>query len=233
MIDSTHRRLSIFAQSLRCKPRASRPGDPQIWSIAMVSIAIIMLLIGVSQLFPLRIMPLDPNPGPRSSYALSSKRTSGSEANPGSIAEIPASEKATDNDNRKPTTNTFRSDELDKLQPSVRVIDEVGSQQRRKMLVHEHRALPKARQPRDIDALLAQAKLDLRASRLTTATDNNAWERLQAVLILDPGNLKAREGLQDIFFRYVKLAKHAKTAGNLRTAAAYLKRAKLVLFGSP
>ena len=46
----------------------------------------------------------------------------------------------------------------------------------------------------EVARLLAAAEADLKARRLTSPAGNNAWEKYQAVLKLDPGNLEAMAG---------------------------------------
>jgi hypothetical protein len=60
-----------------------------------------------------------------------------------------------------------------------------------------------------ITGLLAQAERDVLADRLMSPYGNNAYDRFQGVLKLQPENAQAKSGLQLIILRYVTLAREA------------------------
>jgi hypothetical protein len=78
---------------------------------------------------------------------------------------------------------------------------------------------------RRIEELLVLAEADLAALRLMSPKGNNAYERFQEVLTLDPGNDAATRGIDDIARRYVRMAHGAMANGRLDDAAVYLIRA--------
>lgn len=84
-----------------------------------------------------------------------------------------------------------------------------------------------------LEQWLEQADQALADDRLLTPEDNNAYERYQAVLYLDPDNERARTGLQAIVLRYLDLARSAARRGALAQAREMLERAELVDPGNP
>lgn len=80
---------------------------------------------------------------------------------------------------------------------------------------------------------LEQAEQALFEDRLLTPAEDNAYERYQAVLYLDPDNERARTGLQAIVLRYLDLARSAARRGALAPAREMLDRAELVDPGNP
>lgn len=79
-----------------------------------------------------------------------------------------------------------------------------------------------------LEQWLEQADKALSDDRLLTPEDDNAYERYQAVLYLDPNNDRARTGLQAIVLRYLDLARSAARRGALAPAREMLERAQLV-----
>ena len=73
--------------------------------------------------------------------------------------------------------------------------------------------------------LLALADADVAALRLTSPKGNNAYERYQEILSVEPGNESATNGLQSLSQRYVDLAYGAMAKESLDDAAIYLLRA--------
>lgn len=69
-------------------------------------------------------------------------------------------------------------------------------------------ALDGERQER-IQSLLRAAQADIDALRLTTPNGDNAYEKFNAVLALDPANTAARAGMEAIARRYLELARNA------------------------
>lgn len=81
----------------------------------------------------------------------------------------------------------------------------------------------------EVGELLRAAVADVEALRLTTPPGNNALERYQQVLTLEPGNEDAARGLEIIVIRYVTLANTAMSNGELAKAKQYLDSAGAVL----
>ena len=82
-----------------------------------------------------------------------------------------------------------------------------------------------------IGALLRAAAADIEALRLTAPAGDNAFERYQQVLTLEPDNEEAARGLELIVIRYVTLANTALSNAELDKAAGYLDSASGVLPG--
>jgi hypothetical protein len=74
--------------------------------------------------------------------------------------------------------------------------------------------------------LVHAAEIDLAELRLTRPAGNNAFERFQRVLELEPRNPIAREGLRMISERYHGLAEDALDRGTLDSAQRYLDAAR-------
>lgn len=70
----------------------------------------------------------------------------------------------------------------------------------------------------NIDALLAQARTAMAESRMVSPAGNNAYEYYLAVLEQDPGNVSAREALNDLYGIAVSSADQAVAAGDLDDA---------------
>jgi len=77
-----------------------------------------------------------------------------------------------------------------------------------------------------IKLLLAAAELDVKALRLTSPEGNNALERYQEVLSLDPGNAEAESGIETIAERYVAMIDSAIAKGQVDKANRYLGKAR-------
>ncbi len=73
-----------------------------------------------------------------------------------------------------------------------------------------------------IRGLLGKAEQQLVASRLTAPKGDNALETYQQILALDPGNPRARDGLQTIARHFHALAQDRQRAGDLRAALAFV-----------
>ena len=80
----------------------------------------------------------------------------------------------------------------------------------------------------EIAELLRAAEVDMAELRLTRPAGNNAFERFQRVLELEPHNPAAREGLIVIAERYHGLAGDALDRGALDRAQRHLDSARLV-----
>lgn len=80
----------------------------------------------------------------------------------------------------------------------------------------------------NLQELLNAADEALAGDRLTTPIEDNAFDRYHAVLLLQPDNQRAKEGLQIIFNRYVFLSRDAIVTGELGKARALIERARAV-----
>jgi len=81
---------------------------------------------------------------------------------------------------------------------------------------------------REITELIQAAEIDLAELRLTRPPGNNAFERFQHVLELEPYNPTAREGLMAITERYHGLVEDALVRGDLDSAQRHLDSARAV-----
>jgi len=88
---------------------------------------------------------------------------------------------------------------------------------------------PSSARDDEIGELLRAAVADVEALRLTTPPGNNALERYQHVLTMEPGNEEAARGLEAIVIRYVTLANTAMSNGELAKAQQYLDSAGAIL----
>ncbi|MCC6714492.1 MAG: protein kinase, partial [Gammaproteobacteria bacterium] len=79
---------------------------------------------------------------------------------------------------------------------------------------------------REVLALLDQADADLKADRLSAPHGENALERYQAVLGRDPGNERARAGIDAVARRYAELARGSLGRGDLDRAQRYIERGR-------
>ncbi|MFB9067345.1 energy transducer TonB [Pseudofulvimonas gallinarii] len=71
----------------------------------------------------------------------------------------------------------------------------------------------------NIDALLAQARTAMAQSRMVSPPNNNAYQYYLAVLEQDPGNVSAREALNDLYGIAVSSADQAVAAGDFDDAS--------------
>lgn len=74
-----------------------------------------------------------------------------------------------------------------------------------------------------IQKLLLQGEAALAAGRLTEPAEDNAADRFGAVLLIDPGNDRAREGLQMINLSYAEAVREALAKGRLWQARRSLR----------
>lgn len=77
----------------------------------------------------------------------------------------------------------------------------------------------------EIETLLNNADKDIQALRLTSPAGNNALEKYQQVLELEPGNQRAVNGIDNVVTEYIKLMDKAISSGNLEQAEYYLNKA--------
>lgn len=76
--------------------------------------------------------------------------------------------------------------------------------------------------------MLYAARIAFEDNRLMTPAHDNAYDRYQEVLQLDPTNQVALQGLRDIVQRYVELADAETALGRFDEAGALLRRAALL-----
>ena len=85
-------------------------------------------------------------------------------------------------------------------------------------------AFPPTEEEDEATRLLAAAERDLAARRLTSPVGNNAWEKYQRVLELEPANQDAITGLQRVIESYGELFGSAVEQEDFDKAATYLYR---------
>lgn len=85
---------------------------------------------------------------------------------------------------------------------------------------------PKTARQRTIETLLAEAEFALHQGRLTLPLHDNAFDRFQAVQLLDPQNKAAATGLQAILLVYVDRVQQSLSANRLQAAGAELRQAR-------
>ena len=76
-----------------------------------------------------------------------------------------------------------------------------------------------------IEQLLSKGQQSLDDFRLMTPEEDNAYDYYRAVLLLDPGNDDANEGIQEIVNRYIKLVRTAADQHENARARRYVNRA--------
>ena len=76
----------------------------------------------------------------------------------------------------------------------------------------------------EVARLLAAAEADLKARRLTSPAGNNAWDRYQQVLGIDPANPDAISGMERVIERYMELFGSAVVQEDFGQAESYLAR---------
>jgi hypothetical protein len=76
----------------------------------------------------------------------------------------------------------------------------------------------------EIEQLLAKGQQSLDDYRLLTPEDDNAYRYLRAVLLLDPANEAAKNGIQEIVDRYILLVKKAADRHENNRAKRYVMR---------
>ncbi len=93
--------------------------------------------------------------------------------------------------------------------------------------------VPAVEKKRDIRAeniqrLLSAAEDALVAKRFTTPVQDNAYDRYQAVLMMDAGNQRALAGIQAIFSKYASMTRSAIRQGDFTKARSKLEKARFV-----
>lgn len=84
-----------------------------------------------------------------------------------------------------------------------------------------------------VKRLLADADYALSQNRLLLPIEDNAFDRFQTVLLLDPGNKLAQTGLQVIALRYIELARNSIARGQYPQAQTYISNARSIDPSSP
>jgi len=82
-----------------------------------------------------------------------------------------------------------------------------------------------------IAQLLAQADQDVAAMRLTVPASGNAFAKYREVLVLDPENSQALNGIASIVYKYVQLLDRAIEMRRFGLADLYLRRAVTLFAG--
>lgn len=106
-------------------------------------------------------------------------------------------------------------------------------------VVEQRTVEPVAQQPRVvttqeiISRLLVQAERALASGRLTLPLHDNALDRYNGVLALDPDNEQARSGIQLVGQGYLALSRDAMAHSKLSLARDYLRSAKEILGDNP
>ena len=78
----------------------------------------------------------------------------------------------------------------------------------------------------EVTCLLAAAQADLKARRLTSPVGNNAWNRYQQVLELQPTNQDAIKGMERVIESYMELFGSALEQEDFDKADTYLERVR-------
>ena len=84
-----------------------------------------------------------------------------------------------------------------------------------------------------VSVLLSGAAMDLASDRLTSPAGNNAWEKYQSVLELEPGHGVATAGLDSIIGRYVSKFESALGRKDFGLAGDYVSRIRGVWVDAP
>src|SRR5690606_19424835 len=77
------------------------------------------------------------------------------------------------------------------------------------------------------ERFLAEAEVAFRAGRLTEPSHDNAYDRFQSVLMLNPDNSVARAGVQAILLGYADRIRNALKGGQAGAAASLLRQAEI------
>jgi len=81
----------------------------------------------------------------------------------------------------------------------------------------------------EIDKLLKLAREDIKAERLITPVNSNAYKKLNKVLSLDSENKEAKAELNRMIDIYIQLAEEKMALGNRTLALKYLDRANTII----
>ena len=85
----------------------------------------------------------------------------------------------------------------------------------------------------EVARLLTAAEADLNARRLTSPAGNNAWDRYQQVLGIDPANLDAIRGMERVIESYMELFGSAIEQEDFDKATGYLAKIRELHPDSP
>ena len=85
----------------------------------------------------------------------------------------------------------------------------------------------------EVARLLTAAEADLKARRLTSPAGNNAWDRYQQVLGIDPANLDAIRGMERVIESYMELFGSAVKQEDFDKATGYLAKIRELHPDSP
>ncbi|ACR10897.1 N-acetylglucosaminyltransferase, MurG [Teredinibacter turnerae T7901] len=77
-----------------------------------------------------------------------------------------------------------------------------------------------------VENLLVQAEQAFRKGHLTEPAHNNAYDRFQSVLLLDPANSEARAGLQAMVIQFAEGVRQALARSRTREAGVLLREAE-------
>lgn len=77
-----------------------------------------------------------------------------------------------------------------------------------------------------IQRLLADADYALSQDRLLMPIEDNAFDRFQSVLLMEPDNKAARTGLQSLALRYIEMARTSMARGQFSQAQSFIDNAR-------
>lgn len=123
----------------------------------------------------------------------------------------------------------------------IRAIYERGMEQQVQAPVQERKVVPVPEEPGKeeinkadrINNLLSDARMHFDALRLTRPEDNNSLHSYRQVLELDPENMAAQQGINQITDKLVSLAQQATAADNFEKAENYLDQARSIMPDAP
>ena len=99
--------------------------------------------------------------------------------------------------------------------------------------VKERQVSPAELKRQQVAQLLAAAERALDRGQLMLPYADNAYDRYSAVLLLQPGNVQAQSGLDDIAVRYVQMARTAISRSRWSEAETLIGRAREVNSENP
>lgn len=131
-----------------------------------------------------------------------------------------------------PSTQAFIVEQEDAI--SKRKLEQAQQQvQAADFAVQQARDEQRRKKAEVIASLLSNAGVDFIKNRLQSPVGDNAVEKYQQVLALDPSNLEALEGLQNVGERYVELARTTIANKNIEKSQEYLGVAQKLVPSSP
>jgi len=89
-------------------------------------------------------------------------------------------------------------------------------------------AAPSVADERSVPEMLERARFQVATLALTTPAGNNAYETYQRILLKEPDNAAALDGIEQIGVKYVELAGRAATKGDLETSRQYAAKASVL-----